>query len=307
MTTPSPIGPIGPITDAELVATLPGFSSHRVEANGVRLHYVEGGSGEPLILLPSWPQTWWEFSRVMPRLARHYRVIAVDLRGMGGSDKPEGGYDKKTMAADIHALVRTLGLGAVHIAGNDVGAMVAYSFAANHPLATRKLVMMDAPHPFAVFAQIPVLPAPGTYELDNPARALHPWWFAFNQIPGLHERVFEGRYHLVQDWLFDYLAVDKAAITPHDRAVYAAAYDSADALRAVRGWFSAFATDIADAAGYAPLAMPVLGLGGISYDFLAAFLSTAAPAATVVKLPDTGHWIPDEQPDETVRRLLEFL
>jgi pimeloyl-ACP methyl ester carboxylesterase len=81
------------------------------------------------------------------------------------------------------------------------------------------------------------------------------------------------------------------------------AYDSAEALRAANSWFSSFATDIADAGGYAPLTIPVLGLGGISYDFLAAFLGTAAPDATVLKLPNTGHWIPDEPPDETVRYL----
>ena len=296
-----------PITDSDLVATLSGFTDAYADANGIRLHYVEGGAGEPLILLPSWPQTWWEFSRVLPQLAQRYRVLAVDLRGMGGSDKPSGGYDKKTMAADIYALVKGLGLGPVNVAGNDVGAMVAYSFAANHRDATRKLIMMDAPHPFAVFSQIPILPLPGTYDLNNPARGVHPWWFAFNQIPELSERVFEGRYGIIQNWIFDYLAADKTAITPHDRAVYAAAYDSPEALRAVTGWFSSFADDIAATASYEPLTIPVLGLGGISYDFLAAFLSTAAPKAAVVKLPDTGHWIPDERPEETVRRLIDFI
>jgi len=296
----------GPVDDAGLVATLPGFKNAYASVNGIRLHYVEGGSGEPLVLLPSWPQTWWEYSRVLPRLAARYRVIVVDYRGMGGSDKPAAGYDKKTMASDVHALVTQLGLESVNIAGNDVGAMVAYSFAANHPKATRKLVMMDTPHPFGVFEQIPLLPAPGTYDLDNAARAVHPWWFAFNQIPGFSERVFDGRYGLVQDWLFDYLAADRAKITAHDRSVYIAAYGSSEALRAANSWFSSFAKDIADVGTYAPLTVPVLGLGGISYDFLAAFLSTAAPNASVLKLPNTGHWIPDEQPDETVRQFTEF-
>jgi pimeloyl-ACP methyl ester carboxylesterase len=307
----TPSAPAG-ITDSELVATLPGFTDAHADVDGVRLHYVTGGRGDPLVLLPSWPQTWWEFHQIMPRLAERYRVLAVDLRGMGSSSRPPPaasgrGYDKKTMAADVRALVVGLGLGPVHIVGNDVGSMVAYSFAANHPESTRKLVMLDAPHPFPLFQQIPVLPAPGTYDLDNPARSVHPWWFAFNQIPGLAEVALQGRYHVVQDWIFDYMAVDKSAITPHDRAVYAAAYESPEARRAVTGWFASFATDIEDAATYAPLTLPTLGLGGFSFDFLAAFLSGAAPKATVVKLPDTGHWIPDERPDETVRWLLEFL
>src|SRR5690348_11178848 len=84
---------------ARLAASLPGFTSRFADVNGVRLHYVAGGSGEPLILLHGWPQTWWEYHKVMPALATRYRVIAVDLRGAGDSGKPRGGYDKKTMAA----------------------------------------------------------------------------------------------------------------------------------------------------------------------------------------------------------------
>lgn len=79
-----------------------GFTSRFARVNGTRLHYVSGGQGAPLVLLPGWPRTWYQFHKVMPRLARHYRVIAPDLRGMGDSDKPVGGYDKKTMARDIY-------------------------------------------------------------------------------------------------------------------------------------------------------------------------------------------------------------
>lgn len=303
----TPFSSSGPISDRDLVATLPGFASNSAEVNGVRLHYVEGGKGDPLFLLPGWPQTWWQFSRVLQPLAERYRVVAVDLRGMGGSAKPAGGYDKKTMAADILALAQHLGFDSINIAGNDIGSMVAYSFAANHPRATRKLVMMDAPHPFSVLEQIPILPPLRAYDLNNPNRAVHPWWFAFNQIPGLQQAAFAGRYWILQDWIFDYLGVNRKAITAHDRAVYAAAYDSADALRAVHGWFSSFSTDISDAATYRALDVPALGLGGISFDFLAAFLQTAAPKAKLVRLPDTGHWIPDEQPEDVVRLLFDFI
>src|ERR1700736_5094596 len=90
------------MSDAELARSLEGgFVSSHAEVNGVRLHYVAGGRGEPLVLLGGGPQTWWEFHKIMPALAEPRRVIAVDLRGMGGSDKPAGGYDKKTMAAGV--------------------------------------------------------------------------------------------------------------------------------------------------------------------------------------------------------------
>jgi alpha-beta hydrolase superfamily lysophospholipase len=124
----------GDLSDATLAQSLPGgFKSEYARVNRTGLHYVAGGEGSLLVLLPGWPQTWWQFRKIMPALAERYRVIAIDLRGMGGSDKPASGYDKKTMAQDIHQLIRHLGYDRVNIAGHDIGAMVAYSFAANHP------------------------------------------------------------------------------------------------------------------------------------------------------------------------------
>src|SRR5260370_20040768 len=95
----------GDVSDAALVRSLPGYENGFAKVNGTRLHYVAGGKGEPLVLLPGWPETWWAFHKMMPRLGEHYRVIAVDIRGMGSSDKPAGGYDKKTIAQDIRELI----------------------------------------------------------------------------------------------------------------------------------------------------------------------------------------------------------
>ena len=151
------------VSDVALVKSLPGFENGYADVNGTRLHYVIGGKGAPLVLLPGWPQTWWEFHKIMPALAEKYRVIAVDLRGMGGSAKPPGGYDKKTMARDIYELVRQLGFEKVNIAGHDIGSMVAFSFAANHPGATSKLALLDVPHPDEFFSEIRMLPQHGKF------------------------------------------------------------------------------------------------------------------------------------------------
>jgi hypothetical protein len=86
------------VSDAALVKTLPGFNSSFATVNGIRLHYVAGGEGDPVFLLPGWPETWWSYHKIMPELAKRHRVISIDLRGMGSSDKPTGGYDKKSMA-----------------------------------------------------------------------------------------------------------------------------------------------------------------------------------------------------------------
>lgn len=142
--------------------SLPGFRDGYATVNGVRLHYVAGGSGAPLVLLPGWPRTWWEFHKIMPALARTHRVIAVDLRGMGDSAKPAGGYDKKTMAADIAALIAKLGHDRADVLGSDIGSMVAFSLAANHPERVRKLVMIDVLHPSDVLDTLTLLPSRGS-------------------------------------------------------------------------------------------------------------------------------------------------
>jgi pimeloyl-ACP methyl ester carboxylesterase len=295
------------ISDAALVRTLPGFQEGFAEVNGVRLHYVAGGSGAPLVLLPGWPQTWWAYHKIMPALARNRRVIAVDLRGMGASSKPAGGYDKKTMAADIHALVRQLGYDRADIAGDDIGSQVAYAYAANFPQATGKLIMMDVPHPDAGLATWPLLPEAGTFgdKIDE----AHPfaWWFAFHQVKGLPEEILAGRQYLEQEWFYRYLLKDERAIDARDRAVYRQAYASRDAIRAGNAWYQAFPQDILDHKGYARLAMPVLGLGGPGYGWLKATLAPTVADLKVVKMEGSGHFIAEEKPADTVAAIEAFL
>jgi pimeloyl-ACP methyl ester carboxylesterase len=295
------------VSDAALVRTLPGFTNGEATVNGVRLHYVVGGKGSPVVLLPGWPQTWWAFHKIMPVLARDHRVISVDLRGMGSSDKPAGGYDKKTMARDLLELVRQLGHDRVDLVGHDIGAQVAFSFAANHPEATRRLVLLDVPHPDAQLATWPLLPAVGTFgdKIDE----AHPfaWWFAFHQVKGLPEQILEGRQHLEQEWFFRYLLKDESAIDARDRAIYAAAYASREAIRAGNAWYQAFPQDIVDDGTYGKLTMPVLGLGGPGYSWLKATLSGKATDLRVLKVEGSGHFIAEEKPEATLGYLADFL
>lgn len=191
-------------TDKELARSLSGdFQSRHAAANGVRLHHVSGGSGAPLVLLGGWPQKWWQFHKIMLALAKRYRVIAIDLRGMGGSGKPVGGYDKKTMARDVFELIRGLGYNKVDVVGHDIGAMVAYSFAANHPDAVRKLVLLDV-HPDESLYQLTLIPRP-----DDP---FFLWWFAFNQVRGLPEQLLDGRMRLLVDWTLDNQMADPRSV-----------------------------------------------------------------------------------------------
>ena len=154
---------MGKFSDSELIKNLPGFENKYINTNGVKLHFVEGGSGEPLICLPGWPQTWYSYQPIALQLAEKYRVIVIDIRGMGGSEKPETGYDKKTMAKDVLGIIKQLNLGKVSVMGHDIGGMVAMSLAFNHPEVVEKLVVLDGAHPSEGMMQMPLIPAPGTF------------------------------------------------------------------------------------------------------------------------------------------------
>jgi pimeloyl-ACP methyl ester carboxylesterase len=295
------------LNDTILIKKMSGFVNGYEEVNGIKLHYVMGGTGKPLVLLPGWPETWWAYHKMMPLLAKNYKVIAVDIRGMGGSDKPQSGYDKKTMARDVYELIHKLGYQQVFMTGHDIGSMVAFSFAANHPDATLKLIMLDIPHPDESWLNIPMIPATGKITDKIDADHAYQWWFAFHQVKSLPEQLMLGRVYLEHDWIFHYLLYDESAITSFDREVYVTAYDNKDGIRAGNAWYQAFAQDIEDDKNYKPLQMPVLGIGGPAFKRLNSYLSKKANNLTMLKAEGSGHFIPEEKPEETVKSMISFL
>ncbi|MFI5712647.1 alpha/beta fold hydrolase [Kribbella sp. NPDC051620] len=263
-------------------------------------HYVIGGHGEPLVLLPGWPQTWWSFNKILPALAKRYTVIAVDLRGMGGSAKPADGYDKKTMAADVANLVHHLGYDSVNIAGHDIGAMVAHSFAVNHRAATRKLVLMDVGHPDPSLYDLPLLVRPG--------QGFSLWWFAFNQVQSLPEKLITGRSRHIVDYFMDTFPPDPSAIDELSRRVYAHAYAGPAAIRAGNAWYQGFHQDVVDFAGYGKITAPFLGLTSeYSYESNLAVWSGQGTDVRVHKVPGTGHFLAEENPQAVISELTAFL
>lgn len=295
------------VSDAALVKSLPGFRNGYAEVNGVRLHYVAGGTGEPLVLLPGWPETWWTFHKIMPALAAQHTVVAVDLRGMGTSSKPADGYDKKTMAKDIYELVKSLGYDKTTVAGHDIGSAVAFAYAENYPQATDKLVMLELPHPDDSLLSFPLLPAQGTFGDKLGSSRPYLWWFAFNQVKGLPEQVLAGRIRVEQDWIFKYFLQNEDAVNARDRAVYEQAYNSADAIRASNGWYQTFTQDVVDNRGYGKLDMPVLAMGGPAYGWMKKVVGQKATNLTAVNVENSGHFVQEEQPEFVTRTLVDFL
>lgn len=290
----------GPWSDATLVRLLPGdFRNGYAAVNGTTLHYVTGGEGPPLVLLPGWPQTWWQFRKIMPELSRRFRVVAVDLRGMNSSGKPAGGYDKKTMAEDIYQLVHQLGYDRVDIAGHDIGSMVAFSFAANHPEAIRRLSMLDVAHPDPSLYDLTLLPRPGVTPFFL-------WWFAFNQVRLLPEQLLTDRFRYLTDYLCEVILLDQADIDDHARAVYANAYASPDAIRAGNGWYQTFGQDIADGQTYPELTLPVQAMYAEGNTSLIQSLVGRASDVQPVQINNSGHYLAEEQPDAVTVALTRF-
>lgn len=299
---------LGAYADEELIKRLPGFTNHYATVNGTGLHYVAGGHGPVLVCLPGWPQTWYSYHPIAAELARHYRVIIVDIRGMGSSDKPATGYDKKTMAQDIYELLRHLGVAKAALLGHDIGGMVASSFAFNYPEATEKLIVADGAHPSEGLRYMPLLPAPGTFTETMHDQQPYVWWMAFNQVKGLPEQLLAGRFQYLLDYLFAYVMVDESRMSAFDRAVYAAVYNQPENIRAANAWYQALNQDIADAATYGRLAMPVLGIGSrVSYNYLQMSLPAVTDQAQVIGLLDSGHYLFEEKPAEVVAAVLDFL
>jgi pimeloyl-ACP methyl ester carboxylesterase len=235
----------------------------------------------------------------MPELARHFRVIAVDLRGMNSSGKPASGYDKKTMATDVYQLIRHLGYDKVNVAGHDIGSMVAFSLAANYPDAVHRLTMMDVPHPDESLYQLTMLPRPG-----QPSVFL--WWFAFNQVRLLPEDLLTARFRYVTDYLCGVLLHNQAAIDERTRAVYANAYSTPDSIRAGNGWYQTFGQDIVDAGGYSRLTLPIQAMYSPDNPTLLQSLATRATTVEPVEIRDSGHYLAEEQPDAVTANLIRF-
>ncbi len=166
------------------------FSHHYANLEGVRIHYVQMGQGSPVVLLHGWPQTWYEWRRVMPLLANKYALVAPDMRGLGDSSRPTSGYDKKTVANDIWTLMHDhLKHARFAVVGHDWGAPVAFRLAADHPNEVTHLAMLD-------------VPVPG----DQPAGAAigggQRWWHLFHQVPDLPEALVYGRERLYLEFFY---------------------------------------------------------------------------------------------------------
>ena len=284
MTSPAPAQDFGSIAD------------RFAEVDGLRMHYLIAGSGSPVVLLHGYAQTSRMWRPLMIELARTHTVIAPDLRGFGETDRPDGGYDKATMARDVHALAVSLGYGSVGIVGHDIGLMVAYAYAAQYSQEVDRIVLMDA-----------FLPGVGDWTKVWLLRDL--WHFHFYGKTPLALVAGRERIYLEHFWN-DFAGNPGHSVSEADRRFYAAAYAQPGAMRAGFEVFRAFEGDAATFAGFAQtkLAMPMLVLTGekASGEFLIAQARLVADRVDGMVVKGAGHWLVDEAPEQVLPRLVGF-
>jgi pimeloyl-ACP methyl ester carboxylesterase len=284
-------------TDSVPAAALPpdGFKHAYATVNGVKIHYVIGGSGDPLVLLHGFGQNWYMWIRLMPELSKHFTVVAPDLRGMGESEKPDSGYDKKTMAVDIHELVKRLGYSSINLAGHDIGLMVAYAYAAQFGTEVKKLALMDA-----------LLPGVEPVWSDFSGKA---WWFGFFARP-VSGYLVQGKEGAFLKDFWPVVGYVKDPFTKEESAEFIRAFSVPGSTTACFHWFGNFPQDALDnhIFGKNKLQMPVLAMGAEygSGSFLANHSRVIAVNVTEVVIKGAGHWIVQEKTEQVQKGLLDF-
>jgi len=267
------------------------------EVNGVKLHYLVAGKGDPVVLLHGYAQTSHMWRPLIAKLADKHTVIAPDLRGFGQSSAPSDGYTKAAMARDIHALVKSLKYDRIRLVGHDIGLMVAYAYAAQYPGEVDRLVLMEA-----------FLPGVGDWNNVFLLRDL--WHFHFFGKTPL--ALVTGRERIYLDHFWDDFAADpKKSVSEKDREFYSKAYAQPGHMKAGMEVFRAFPRDAEEFAGFAQtkLQIPMLVLSGekAGGPFLIEQGKMVAINVEGVLVKDRGHWLMEEAPDQVIPKLVEFL
>jgi pimeloyl-ACP methyl ester carboxylesterase len=274
------------------------FRTQDIQTNGATLHVRAGGDGPAVVLLHGYGETGDMWASMAVDLMRDHRVIVPDLRGLGLSSKPPGGFDKKTQAGDVTGLLAGLCVEQIDLVAHDIGNMVAFQFAAQQPQRVRRLVLIDAP-----------IPGVGPWEeiLKNPLL----WHFRFGG-PDM-ERLVAGRERIYLDRFWNEFSADPASFGEAARVHYATLYALPGAMHSGFAQFAAFDQDAADNRAWlatgARLQMPVLAVGG-EKSFGATMAAVMRAAASDVRegiIPRSGHWIMEENPQATITLVRDFL
>ncbi|MGN6376823.1 MAG: alpha/beta fold hydrolase [Sphingomonas sp.] len=274
-----------------------GFRTENIATNGTTLHVRVGGTGPAVLLIHGYGDTGDMWIPLATALMRDHRVIVPDLRGFGLSAVATDGFTKKNQAEDMAGVLDQLGVTQTDVVGHDIGNMVAFAFAEAHPNRTTRLVMMDAP-----------VPGVGPWDdiLKNPLL----WHFRFGG-PDM-ERLVAGRERIYLDRFWNEFAANRTAFPEAARVHYAKLYAAPGRMHAGFAQFAALDQDVIDnraSVAGGPLTMPVLAIGGDHSlgPTMAVIMRSAASNVSEVVVPNSGHWLMEEQPGPTINAITAFL
>jgi pimeloyl-ACP methyl ester carboxylesterase len=275
----------------------PEFHTREIATNGTSIYVRSGGTGPAVVLLHGYGETGDMWAPLAADLARDHTVVVPDLRGMGLSSKPGGGFDKKTQAGDVAGVLDELKIDRASLVTHDIGNMVGYAFAAQYPDQVTRFILIDAP-----------LPGVGPWEeiLKNPLL----WHFRFGG-PDM-ERLVAGRERIYLDRFWNEFSANPARFTEAARVHYSKLYAMPGAMHSGFMQFAAFDQDAIDNQQFlakGKLPMPVLAIGG-EKSFGATMATIMRFAASNVQediIPDSGHWVMEENPTATIAIVRTFL
>ena len=277
------------------------FSSRFIDTGGLRLHAVIGGAGPPVLLIHGWPENWYAWRYLMPSLARHHTVIAVDQRGMGLSGKPDDGYDAGALATDLIAMMDALGHERFAVVGHDTGVVISYALAADYPDRVDRLAVAEIPGPPGV-SPAPPLFVPGP--LNDKV-----WHIPFNRAGKIAEHLVQGKEHIFFGYEFAIQGGKPLPETVID--YYVNGFTDPESLRGCFGFYRAWDATMAQNQQRAtrPLSMPVLAIGGADSwaEHVADGMQPAATDVQAAVVPGAGHWVAEQAPTELLAVLTPFL
>lgn len=273
------------------------FTVKLVNANGVSINVASAGSGPAILFLHGWPHTWHLWLPVMELFKHDHTVIAIDLRGLGDSEKAQSGYDLHTLADDAAAVLDALAVTSADVVGIDLGTAISWMLAMRHPSRVRKLAVMEG--------LISTLPGAESFLAKGP-----PWWFGFHGVPALAEAALEGNEASYIDWFLKSGTKDQRGIDNFFRDAFVDAYSSKDAMRCGFEHYRAFpenARQVANVVAESAPVIPTIAIsGGIVGDALAGQLRFVCSDLREDAISDCAHIIPLEQPRTLAKKLRAF-
>lgn len=276
-----------------------------IQTNGIRLHYVTAGKGPLVVLLHGFPEFWYEWRHQIPLLAKHFTVVAPDLRGYNESDKPSkvADYRLSVVEEDIVGLIHELGHEKALIVGHDWGGAVAWRLALDHPEVVKKLVILNSPHP-QMFAKA----------MAKFKQVRKVWYMLFFQLPFLPELLIKINLKAALRFIMQKKARNKSAITDADIDQYVAALRKPHAIASALNYYRAAFRNRKKETSLKgkKIDAPTLLLWGLNDPVLGKDLTEGMDplfntTCEVHYLKNCSHWVNEEQPEEVSKELLAFL